>query len=291
MQRIAIHGKPVDKASQDAVEGVLKLLKLSGKEVILSADFRKTNHPYLDLGSFNTYPNRLSSKDADAVITLGGDGTLLEVLTHVGNSEIPLLGINTGRLGFLATINKERVEEAITSLFDRQYEFDFRTLVALENDDLFQEAPFALNEFAILRRDTSSMIVVRCAINGEHLNTYWADGLMVSTPTGSTGYSLSCGGPVIMPETQNFLVTPVSPHNLNVRPLLIPDDSKLSFTIASRDRSCLLSLDSRSRTVSPENLELTVSKAKFRAVLIKLSGESFLDTLRSKLSWGFDKRN
>jgi NAD+ kinase len=201
------------------------------------------------------------------------------------------MGINTGRLGFLATISKDNLNHALDLYFQNQYDFDERTLLRLEaDDDLFDGKNFALNEISISRKDTSSMIVVKCYLDGQFLNTYWADGLMVSTPTGSTGYSLSCGGPIIMPNTKNFIITPVSPHNLNVRPLIISENSRLGFEVESKNQAFMVSLDSRSESIDHKS-SLSVRKADFYAKLIRLEGISFLDTLRTKLTWGLDKRN
>ena len=209
----------------------------------------------------------------------------------MGRSEVPIMGINLGRLGFLATISKDDIVTAINSYLEGHFEYDNRALISLVSDIKgFEDNNYALNEFAILRKDTSSMIVVKCYLNGEFLNTYWADGLMVATPTGSTGYSLSCGGPVIMPQTKNFIITPVSPHNLNVRPLIVSDESELTFKVETRNQSYLVTLDSRSFAIDSKT-ELTIKKAKFQAKLIKVKGSSFVETLKNKLTWGLDRRN
>ena len=197
-----------------------------------------------------------------------------------------------GRLGFLATIGMDQVLKALDRFFDQQYWFDMRTLVALETADatIFGDSKFALNEMAILRKETSSMLVIHAYLNGHYLTTYWADGVMVSTPTGSTGYSLSCGGPVLMPQTNNFVITPVSPHNLNLRSLIVADSSEITFEIDGREAGYLISLDSRSEAVG-NPAKIVVKKAPFKANLIRIEGDNFIDTLRNKLSWGLDKRN
>lgn len=259
--------------------------------VKVSKSFRKLNSDHFDLTGLESYPDDLNKGDADVVISIGGDGTLLETVTHIGSEGIPILGVNTGRLGFLATTANEDIESALEKLFSGDYSVESRTLISLESpSSLFEGRNFALNEFAILRKDTSSMITVKCYLDGDYLNTYWADGLMVSTPTGSTGYSLSCGGPILMPSARNFVLTPVSPHNLNIRPLVIPDDGELRFELDSRETNLLISLDSRSATIS-HNTEIRVKKAEFTASLISLGGSSFIETLRNKLGWGFDRRN
>jgi NAD+ kinase len=291
MRTIAIHGRKIDKDSRSYVEGLFEHLHRLNITVLVSRVFKALNHPQFNLSGFTVYPDQLKSTDADYLLSLGGDGTLLETITHVGSQGIPILGINTGRLGFLATIAKEKLEESLELFFSKQFEIEERTLLQLRcNENIFNGHNYALNEFAILRKDTSSMIAVKCFLDGQYLSTYWADGLMVSTPTGSTGYSLSCGGPVVMPQTKNFLITPVSPHNLNVRPLIIPDSSELTFSVESRDTGFLISLDSRSATLS-HDVELKVGKAPFPVKLVRIQGNTFLDTLRNKLGWGFDRRN
>lgn len=229
--------------------------------------------------------------DANFIFSLGGDGTLLETVTHVGAREIPIVGINTGRLGFLATISPPQVKTAIHHLFQGYYTFDDRSLISVESDkDVFEGMNFGLNEFTITKRDTSSMIVVHTYIDGEYLNSYWADGLIVATPTGSTGYSLSCGGPVVLPQSSNFIIAPVSPHNLNVRPLVVSDDSVISFEIEGRSKNYLVSLDSRSKVVE-QTIQIAVKKEQFKTRLVKMNGDNFLTTLRNKLNWGMDTRN
>ncbi len=291
MSKIAIHGHKIADNSVETVKRIFQILADHQQEIFISEIFKSQNSEILDLRNFPIYLPGVNMNSFDFIASLGGDGTLLETITHVGKSELPILGINTGRLGFLATISKDSVEEALDLYFKGDYDFDVRTLLKFDSEDgLFEHNNFALNEFSILRKDTSSMIVIKCYLDGEYLNTYWADGLMVSTPTGSTGYSLSCGGPVIMPDTKNFIITPVSPHNLNVRPLIISEESKLTFKIESRNQSFLVSLDSRSESIDYSRT-LSVSKADFSARLIRIKGISFLDTLRTKLTWGLDKRN
>ena len=236
------------------------------------------------------YDNPEELHDARLVVSMGGDGTLLETISHVGSRQIPAVGINVGRLGFLATVSPERISDMITALDNGQFRIDERTLVKIDNIDLFDGLNFGLNDFTITKTDTSSMITVHTYLNDEFLNSYWADGLIISTPTGSTGYSLSCGGPVLVPHSQNFIITPISPHNLNVRPLVVEDTAVIRLEVKSRSNNFLVSLDARSRVVD-ENTQLTIRKATFRARLIKMYDDSFLNTLRSKLSWGLDMRN
>lgn len=290
MNKIAIHGRKISSESVPYVQNILKIIKDNNREVFISPELASASpgNLFADYPQYNPKENMASF---EAIFSLGGDGTLLHTLTHVGDSQLPILGINLGRLGFLASISKEKIEIALEYYFSKRYVYDDRTLIALESKiDIFKGENYALNEFAIIRKDTSSMIVVKCYLDGEYLNTYWADGLMVSTPTGSTGYSLSCGGPVVIPNTKNFIITPISPHNLNVRPLIISEDSKLTFKTESRNQSHQISLDSRSEAVD-EEVELSVKKADFCARLIKIEDSSFLDTLRNKLTWGLDLRN
>jgi NAD+ kinase len=291
MQRIAIHGREVKPESVQFVSTLFGELVKRKVEVTISSDFLVANKGVFGLSQFPVYGNKLSDGQVDSVFSLGGDGTILETILHVARTNVPILGINTGRLGFLASTAKETIPESLELLFTGQYSLEERTLIQLDSPLAhFDHQNFAMNEFAILRKETSSMIMVKCYIDGEYLNTYWADGLMVSTPTGSTGYSLSCGGPIVMPETQTFVITPVSPHNLNIRPLVIPDNRELKFEVESRDTNLLVSLDSRSETVS-NDLKFCLRKADFKIKLVKLKGNSFLDTLRNKLGWGFDRRN
>lgn len=291
MQRIGIHGREVKPESRQYVSTLFEELIKRNVDVSISVSFLKANSGFFDLSSFKVYDNVLQENQVDCIFSLGGDGTLLETVLHVARTNIPILGINTGRLGFLASTAKDTIPESLELLFSNQFILEERTLIQL-NSPLahFNDQNFAMNEFAILRKETSSMIMVKCYIDDEYLNTYWADGLMVSTPTGSTGYSLSCGGPIMMPETQTFVITPVSPHNLNIRPLVISNNRELTFVVDSRETSLLVSLDSRSETVS-NDLKFCIRKADFTINLVKLKGNSFLDTLRNKLGWGFDRRN
>lgn len=227
----------------------------------------------------------------ECIISMGGDGTLLDTLMLIRDSNIPVLGINLGRLGFLAAIGKNELSLAVSALVNRTYLIDQRSLIHLDaNLPLFGDIPYALNEFAIHKRDTSSMIKIHTYLNGEFLNTYWADGLIVSTPTGSTGYSLSCNGPVVFPDSASFVITPVAPHNLNVRPIIIPDNNVVSFEIEGRADQFICTLDSRKEIVNKE-IQLAIRKEAFSLGLIRLNENSFLQTLRNKLSWGLDTRN
>ncbi|MBK6937301.1 MAG: NAD kinase [Chitinophagaceae bacterium] len=231
------------------------------------------------------------TNDVEFVISLGGDGTLLDTITMVRDKKIAIMGINFGRLGFLAGIGRDEVKEAIKAIVQRAYVVDTRTLIHVESDmPLFGDTPYGLNEFAIHKRDVASMIKIHTYLNGEFLNTYWADGLIVATPTGSTGYSLSCSGPVVFPDAGSFVITPVAPHNLNVRPIIVPDTSIISFDIESRSGDMICALDSR-REIMSTNIQLAVRRERFKINLVRLNENNFLHTLRNKLTWGLDRRN
>ena len=227
----------------------------------------------------------------DFILSIGGDGTLLNTTSLIGYKGIPILGINTGRLGFISSVSTDQIDNAINQLIHKKYNIENRTLLELETTkNLFGEKNFALNEITILKKDTSSMIRIHAFLDNEFLNSYWADGLIISTPTGSTGYSLSCGGPIVIPGTENFIITPIAPHNLNVRPIIISEDKKIRLKVEDRDELALVALDSRSRAFDP-TIELNIKKAKFKAKIIRLNSQTFISTIREKLMWGKDKRN
>lgn len=229
--------------------------------------------------------------EIEFVISLGGDGTLLDTVTLVRDKKISIMGINFGRLGFLASIGRNEVQAAVKAIARRTYVNDHRTLIHVEADmPLFGDTPYALNEFSIHKQDVASMIKIHTYLNGEFLNSYWADGLIVATPTGSTGYSLSCNGPVVFPDSGSFVITPVAPHNLNVRPIVVPDTNIISFEVESRTEMIICALDSR-REIVHKNVTLAVKKENFGINLVRLSENNFLQTLRNKLTWGLDKRN
>ena len=231
------------------------------------------------------------SEEVEFIISLGGDGTLLDTVTLVRDKKISIMGINFGRLGFLASIGRQEVKSAVQAIAKRTYVEDTRTLIHLDASlPMFGNVPYALNDFSIHKRDVASMIKIHTYLNGEFLNTYWADGLIVATPTGSTGYSLSCNGPVVFPESGSFVITPVAPHNLNVRPIIVPDNNIISFEIESRSDQIICALDSRREIIS-KNVQLAVKKENFNIKLVRLSENNFLQTLRNKLTWGLDKRN
>ncbi len=231
------------------------------------------------------------TEEIDFLISLGGDGTLLDTVTLIRNKNIPVVGINFGRLGFLASIGRDELSEAVKALARRSFIVDKRSLIHLDSSlSLFNDAPYALNEFAIHKRDVSPMIKIHTYLNGELLNNYWADGLILATPTGSTGYNLSCQGPIVFPDAGSFVITPIAPHNLNVRAIVIPDNTIISFEIESRSDEIIVALDSR-REIVNKNIQLAIRRETFMLSLVRLNENNFLQTLRNKLSWGLDKRN
>ncbi|MDR0793650.1 MAG: NAD kinase [Chitinophagaceae bacterium] len=227
----------------------------------------------------------------DCLISLGGDGTILDAVRFVCDKNIPILGINFGRLGFLASLGRNEISQAVDALINHSYMVDKRTLIRVDaNMPLFGDMPFGLNDFVLSKTDTAAMIKIHTYLNGEFLNTYWADGLILATPTGSTAYNMSCNGPVVFPDSSSFVITPIAPHQLNIRPIIVPDNNIISFEVESRFDKFICSLDSR-REIVPNNIQLAIRKENFKVNIIRLSENSFLSTLRSKFAWGMDVRN
>ncbi len=289
----AVHGRPFKEDNIPYVQHLLSYLQKKEIQCVINesfVDYLLQCNIILPT-SFTTFKNKTDLGKPHLMLSIGGDGTLLESATFIGNQNIPLVGINTGRLGFLATTPREELEGSVDELISGSYKISERTLIKLiSEENLFGDLNFAMNEFALTKRDSSSMITVHTYIDGEFLNSYWADGLLVSTPTGSTGYSLSCGGPLVHPKTENFIITPISPHNLNVRPMIVPDSCHISFEIEGRNQNFLISLDSRAEIVS-SNVKLSVKKEDFKIQLVELKNYNYYKTLRSKLNWGLDARN
>jgi NAD+ kinase len=290
--RIGLHGRDFKAKSSTFIEKLLHQLKHYGAEIWLSSRFvKQVESSALKKVKFKTFELGDNLKSLDFFFSLGGDGTMLESVTYVGKAEVPILGINTGRLGFLATTSREQADDALDSLFKGNYKIESRTLLKLiSSPKLFGSINYALNDLTIMKKDTSSMITVHVFVDGELLNSYWADGIIVSTPTGSTGYSLSCGGPLVYPKSESFVITPVSPHNLGSRPIVIADNLEISFQIEGRSKKYLVSLDSRFETID-ESVKLVVKKEKFKVKLVMLPGHHYFKTLRQKLNWGLDIRN
>ena len=291
--KAAIYSRVMDESQQANVQLFFDELYRQKIEPVVFLPFLEQIRHFINLpGDILTFSlAEHLTPDFEYIISLGGDGTMLDTVTLVRDKKISIMGINFGRLGFLAGIGQEEVREAVQAIAKRTYVVDKRTLIHLDADfPMFGNIPYALNEFAIHKRDTASMIKVHTYLNGEFLNTYWADGVIVATPTGSTGYSLSCGGPIVFPETGSFVITPVAPHNLNVRPIIVPDDNIISFEVESRSENIICALDSR-REIVGKNVSLAVKKEDFKVSLLRLSENSFLQTLQNKLTWGLDKRN
>jgi NAD+ kinase len=291
--QVAIYSRVLEEDQVDDVKRLLDRLKESNIKPVLAHSFYQQlkQHVSFEEEPQLFYDTEELNEQFECMISLGGDGTLLDTITLIRDKNIPLLGINFGRLGFLASIGREELELAVASLVNHTYVKDERTLLHLDSNlPLFGNTPYALNEFAIQKQDTSSMIKIHTYLNGAFLNTYWADGLIVATPTGSTGYSLSCNGPIVFPDSGSFVITPVAPHNLNIRPIVVPDNNVISFEIEGRTDSFLCTLDSRKEIVQ-KNVQLAVKKEDFSINLIRLNENNFLQTLRNKLSWGLDRRN
>jgi NAD+ kinase len=291
--RVAIYSRGLDFEQENPLLVLLEELARHDISILifhqLLQQFTMPQHLHEKMVVFKTSDDL--DEQIDCLISLGGDGTLLDTVTFVKDKNIPILGINFGRLGFLASISKEELASAVDSLINHTYLVDKRTLIHLDsNEKLFGETPFALNEFAIHKRDISPMVKIHTYLNGEFLNTYWADGLIVSTPTGSTGYNMSCNGPIMFPESASFVITPVAPHNLNVRSIIVPDTNVVSFEVESRGDQFICALDAR-REIVNKTIQLAVRREKFAINLVRLNENSFLSTLRTKLTWGLDKRN
>lgn len=291
--QVAIYNRTFEEQDIPTLQHIIIMLEAHSIQLIFFKEFYERIRPHVAL---KNEPKVFTGRhdlplNTDMLFSLGGDGTLLDTVCFVGNTNIPLIGINLGRLGFLAAIPEEEVEDAIISLVRGSYTLEKRSLIHLDSSiPLFDGAPYALNEFTLHRKDSSSMIKIHTYLNGEFLNTYWADGLIVATPTGSTGYSLSCGGPVVFPQTSSFIITPVSPHNLNTRPVVVPDDNVISFEVEGRTEQFLCTLDSRTEIIT-SNVQIAVKKEAFTISLVRPDEHNFLKTIRQKLYWGIDRRN
>lgn len=291
--RIAIYGREFNEKYDQAIQFIFNILEKKGVELVVFEkfnDFLKEKIKNIpNYATFNHYTQ--ITTEIDFILSIGGDGTLLDTVTFIRDSKVPVIGFNTGRLGFLSTVSMNETETAINALINKEYTLDERNLLRLQTkSNLFGNLNFALNELTIHKKDSASMMTIHAYINGNYLNSYWADGLIVSTPTGSTAYSLSCGGPIIIPGSENFIITPIAPHNLNVRPIVLPANNTITLKFEGRSKKYLVALDSRTETVNSTE-ELTISKEKFKVNLIRLSGHDFLTTLRNKLMWGLDLRN
>ncbi|MCX6296330.1 MAG: NAD kinase [Bacteroidetes bacterium] len=291
--RIAIYGRSTNDNTSEYIQKLFHKLNEYKTEIIVFEPFYNFIKQKLEIvGNIKTFSSYsdLPGK-VDVVLSLGGDGTFLETLNFVRNSGIPILGINTGRLGFLANVAKSEINTAIEAIAEKRYSIEKRSLLSVSGPKgIFGDVNYGLNELTVLKKDTSAMITINAFINGNYLNSYFADGLIIATPTGSTAYSLSCGGPLVMPGSENFVITPIAPHNLNVRPLVISDNNIITLKVEGRSPNFLVTLDSKSEVIE-SNIELTIKKADFSINLIILENQSFFSTMRNKLLWGLDKRN
>ena len=293
--KVGIYGQFYHKEAARYVQELLNILGQKKIEVIIEKNFlnliKVNDQIHVNYDHFSTFKELDSSYDL--FFSIGGDGTILKTATYIRDLNIPIAGINTGRLGFLATITKEEIAQSIDKILEEKYQISNRSLLQATiegDDDSLGDLDFALNEIAVNRKNTASMISITTHLDEEKLTNYWSDGLIIATPTGSTGYSLSCGGPVIAPATSSIILTPIAPHNLNARPLVIPDDTTITLQVSGREEQHLISLDSRVITLNNDTI-VTLRKAPFTIKLIMLEGESFLKTIREKLLWGEDKRN
>ncbi len=291
--KIAVYSRVLHKSDLSDIQELFNcLFKYSLEPVVFEEYFHSLKEKITfkkEVATFSTHHDIKGT--AECMISVGGDGTLLDTITLIRDSGIPVVGINVGRLGFLASTGREDIEATIKAITQKAYSIDYRTLIHVDsNKPVFGEVKYGLNEFSIHKKDSSSMITIHTYINGELLNSYWADGLIIATPTGSTGYNLSCGGPIIFPSSENFVITPIAPHNLNVRPIIVSDESILSFEIEGRNESFLCTLDSRYEAID-NSYQLAVRKENFKIGLLRINDVNFLETLRTKLMWGVDKRN
>lgn len=293
--KVAIFGKYYQNSTEPIINDIFVFFNSNNVEMVIESYFlnvlKEKKIIEKDYITFSSHSELDSS--FDMLVSIGGDGTILRAATLVRDSGVPILGINAGRLGFLATVQKDNISEFLQLIIDKKYSISKRTLLSLtsspENESI-QELNFALNEISVSRKETTSMITVETYLNGEFLNSYWADGLIIATPTGSTGYSLSCGGPILTPDVRSFVVTPIAPHNLNARPLVITDDTEIKLKVSGREENYLVSLDSRITSINNETI-LTIKKTPFEINMVEIPDATFLKTLRSKLFWGEDRRN
>jgi len=292
--KIAIYAQIYESETLDYVVELLDECKNVGAEVYIESHFYAQLSASRQVANYSTFDREVGlDRSFEMFVSFGGDGTILRAITYIRDLGIPIVGVNTGRLGFLSTLKKEEVRRVVTEFVSGAYSIVDRSLVEVNADfDIpeFRDMNYALNEVSVSRKDTTSMITVETHLNNEYLTSYWADGLIVATPTGSTGYSLSCGGPVIMPGVQSLVITPIAPHNLNARPLVISDDTIIRLKVSGREVNHLVSLDSRIATIE-NGKEITVKRASFTIKMIAYTSESFLETIRNKLLWGQDKRN
>ena len=291
--KIAIFGQYYQSNTEENVQKVLQILIHNSVTITVEKQFYENITSPLKEACTTYLHHEELDESIDVLVSIGGDGTILRAVTYVRDKKIPIVGINAGRLGFLATVQIKNIEALLLKILTKEYTLSKRSLLSLtcspRNPDLV-DLNFALNEVTVSRKDTTSMITIETYLNGEYLTSYWADGLIISTPTGSTGYSLSCGGPVLIPDVSSLVITPIAPHNLNARPLVIPDNTEIELRVSGREEQYLVSLDSRITSVTNDTL-LKIKKTPFHVNMIEFHEEGFLKTLRKKLLWGEDRRN
>jgi NAD+ kinase len=292
--KIAVYGPEFNERSHSAIAALFAYLGSKSAEVFVDAHFFNSivEHSSINIKAYTLGTFTDLDDSFDLMISVGGDGTILRAITHVKDLDIPIVGINTGRLGFLATIKRDDIIGALDQIFEGKYRISKRSVLSVTTNqkELNFELDFALNEVTVSRKNTTSMISIETWLDDEYLNSYWADGLIISTPTGSTGYSMSCGGPVIMPESDSLVITPIAPHNLNARPLVISAKHKIRLNVSGREHEYLVSLDSRINSLD-NSIGITIKKAAFDIKMIELEAGTFIQTLRKKLLWGADPRN
>jgi NAD+ kinase len=290
--KIALYGKRFNDEHADSVNKLIDAFLRRGISVMVHETFYQFMLTKLSLPSHvSTFANYTELKNTNFLISIGGDGTLLATASIIRDSRIPVLGVNTGRLGFLSNVSLDNIEEAVEALVNGNYQIDSRSLIEIKSENqTFGDFPYALNEVAILNKERNSMVTIHAYINDTFMTTYWADGLIVATPTGSTAYSLSCGGPIVMPDSNNVVLTPIAPHNLNVRPFILNNSSKVSLRAEGRTTEFLLTIDSKSFIIDT-NTTVELTCAPFRLNLVSLHGQNFFNTIRNKMGWGLDKRN
>jgi NAD+ kinase len=288
--KVAIFGQYYQNDTRPIIKDIFVFFNRNNVELVIEEKFLEILYKEEIVSKkYNTFASHEDLDSSfDILISIGGDGTILRATTFVRDSGIPILGVNAGRLGFLAKVQKENIESFLQIVLEKKYTISERTLLNIECRDI--DLNFAMNEIAVSRKDTTSMITIETFLNGEYLSSYWADGLIISTPTGSTGYSLSCGGPILTPNVNGLVITPIAPHNLNARPLVIPDDTEIKLKVSGREEQYLVSLDSRITSIS-NNAELVINKTPFKINMVEIPDETFFKTLRNKLLWGEDKRN
>lgn len=290
---VALFGRKVNKQNLIYFEELIQILLSFGWTPILEKSLKKNlAEKNAQMAKFAEFESHNDFKSGiDLTISMGGDGTFIETVGYIRDSQVPIIGINTGRLGFLANISRDQIESSLDMIRNKKYEYQLRSLLRVKTEEnLFGDDNFALNEVTFHKKDTSSMITVHASLDNKYLNSYWADGLIVSTPTGSTAYSLSCGGPIVTPGCKVHILTPIAPHNLNVRPMVVPDHLPIKLSLEGRERKYLISLDGKSLNIR-RGEEVLIEKAEFMINVIKFEENNFLDTIRNKMLWGKDKRN